>query len=60
MDNVQKQKICILWSLIMDKHLWGLNVSDYFTIQYADDIVILINWKFPVSEVLQSAQDIGQ
>jgi hypothetical protein len=47
----------LLWSLIVDDLLWGLNNSGYYTVGYADDIAILINGKFlqAVSEVLQTA-----
>jgi hypothetical protein len=44
----------LLYSLAVDEHLWELNDNDYYTVGYADDILILINGKFPrtVSEVL--------
>jgi hypothetical protein len=47
----------LLLSLVVDD-LWGLNNNGYYTVEYADDIAILINGKFPqtVSEVLQTAQ----
>jgi hypothetical protein len=47
----------LLWSLVEDDLLWGLNNNGYYTVGYADDIAILINEKFPqtVSEVLQTA-----
>jgi hypothetical protein len=47
----------LLWRLVVDDLLWGLNNSGYYTVGYADDIAILINGKFPqmVSEVLQTA-----
>jgi hypothetical protein len=47
----------LLWSLVMDDLLWGLNYRSKYTVEYADDIAILINGKFPqmVSEVLQTA-----
>jgi hypothetical protein len=47
----------LLWSLVVDNLLWGLNNNDSYTVGYADDIAILINGKFPqtVSEVLQTA-----
>jgi hypothetical protein len=37
--------------------LWRLNNSGYYTVRYADDILILINGRFlqTVSEVLQTA-----
>jgi hypothetical protein len=46
-----------LWSLVVDDLLWGLKYNGYYTVGYADDIVILINGKFPrtMSEVLQTA-----
>jgi hypothetical protein len=52
----------LLWSLIMHNLLWGLNNNGYYTAEYADDIAILINGKFPqtVSEVLQTALCIVQ
>jgi hypothetical protein len=47
----------LLWSLVVDDLLWGLNNRGYYTVGYADDFEILINGKFPqaVSEVLQTA-----
>jgi hypothetical protein len=47
----------LLWSLVMDDLISGLNSNGYYTVGYADDIAILINRKFPhtVSEVLQTA-----
>jgi hypothetical protein len=47
----------LLWSLVMDDLLWGLNNNGYYKVGYADDIAILINGKFPhtLSEVLQTA-----
>jgi hypothetical protein len=47
----------LLWSLVVDDLLWGLNSNVYYTIGYADGTAILINGKFPhtVSEVLQTA-----
>jgi hypothetical protein len=47
----------LLWSLVTDDHLRGLNSNDNYTVGYADDIAILINGKFPqtLSEVLQTA-----
>jgi hypothetical protein len=46
----------LLWSLLMDDLLWGLDNNGYYTVGYADDIAILINGKFPqtVSDVLQT------
>jgi hypothetical protein len=45
----------LLWSLVVDDFIWGLNILGYYTVGYADDITILINGKFPhtLSEVLQ-------
>jgi hypothetical protein len=47
----------VLRSLVVDDLLWGLDNNGYYTVEYADDIAILINRKFPhtVSEVLQRA-----
>jgi hypothetical protein len=47
----------LLWSLVVDDFISGLNSSGYYTVGYADDIAILIKRKFPhtVSEVLQTA-----
>jgi hypothetical protein len=44
----------LLWSLVVDDLLWGLNNSGYYTLRYTDDIAILINGKFlqTASEVL--------
>jgi hypothetical protein len=44
----------LLWSLVMDDLVWGLNNNGYYTVGYADDTAILINGKFlqTVSEVL--------
>jgi hypothetical protein len=36
----------LLWSLVVDDLLWGLNDNGYYTVGYADDIAILINGKF--------------
>jgi hypothetical protein len=46
----------LLWSLVVDDLIWGLNNDGYYTVRYTDDIAILINKKFPhtVSEVLQT------
>jgi hypothetical protein len=33
----------LLWSLVVDELLWELNGNDYYTIGYADDIVVLIS-----------------
>jgi hypothetical protein len=47
----------LLWSLVVDDLLWGLNSNNYYAIRYADDIAVLINKKSlqTVSEVLQTA-----
>jgi hypothetical protein len=47
----------LLWSLVVDDLIWGLNNNGYYTVGYTDDIAIPINGKFPhmVSEVLQTA-----
>jgi hypothetical protein len=37
----------LLWSLVVDDLLWELNYRGYYTVEYADDIAILINGKFP-------------
>jgi hypothetical protein len=48
--------------VIVGKLLWELNDNDYYTGGNADDIVILINGKFPQTmlEVLQTALHIVQ
>jgi hypothetical protein len=47
----------LLWSLVVDDLISGLNSNGYYTVGYADDIAILINGKFlhTVSVVLQTA-----
>jgi hypothetical protein len=47
----------LLWSLLVDDLIWGLNKNGYYTVGYADDTAILIYGKLPqtVSEVLQTA-----
>jgi hypothetical protein len=47
----------LLWSLVVDDLLWGLNVDGYYTVGYAEDIAILTQEKFltTVSEYLQTA-----
>jgi hypothetical protein len=47
----------LLWSLVVNKLLWQLNDNGHYTVACADDIAIIINWKFlqTVSEVLQTA-----
>jgi hypothetical protein len=37
----------LLWSLVMDNLLWGLNKNGYYTTGCTDDIAILLNGKFP-------------
>jgi hypothetical protein len=37
----------LLWSLVLDDLLWGLNYRGYYTVGYADAIAILINGKSP-------------
>jgi hypothetical protein len=37
----------LLWSLVVDDLLWGLNNNGYYTVGYADDIAILVNGIFP-------------
>jgi hypothetical protein len=51
-----------LWSLIVDGLLRELNEGGYYAIEYADDITILINGRFPqtVLEVLQTALGLVQ
>jgi hypothetical protein len=46
----------LLWSLVVDDLLRGLNKNGYYTVGYADDIAILINGKShqTVSEILQT------
>jgi hypothetical protein len=46
----------LLWSLVVDDLIWCLNNNGHYTVEYADDITILINGKFPqtLSEVLQT------
>jgi hypothetical protein len=36
----------LLWSLAVDELLWELNDKGYYTVQYIDNIAILINGKF--------------
>jgi hypothetical protein len=45
----------LLWSLVVDKFIRGLNENGYYTVGYADDVAILVSIKFPytVSELLQ-------
>jgi hypothetical protein len=47
----------LLWSLVVDELVGGLNGIGYYTLGYADDIAILIHGKFPntVSELQQEA-----
>jgi hypothetical protein len=37
----------LLWNLVVDDLIWGLNSNGYYTVGYADDIAIRINGKFP-------------
>jgi hypothetical protein len=61
-EQLRSEGVCrgvlspLLWSLVVDDLLWGLDSNGYYTVGYADDIVILINGKFlqTVSEVLQT------
>jgi hypothetical protein len=52
----------LLWSLVVDKLIGGLDRNGYYTLGYADDIAILICGKFPntVSELLQEALSMAQ
>jgi hypothetical protein len=52
----------LLWSLVVDKLIEGLNENGYNTLGYADDIAILVSGKFPytVSELLQEALSMAQ
>jgi hypothetical protein len=52
----------LLWSLVVDKLIGGLNGNGYYTLGYADDIAIPIHGKFPntVSELLQEASSMVQ
>jgi hypothetical protein len=47
----------LLWSLVVDELIEGLNGNGYYTLGYAEHIAILICRKFPntVSELLQEA-----
>jgi hypothetical protein len=47
----------LLWSLVVDDLLWGLNDVGYYTVGYADDVAIFTQGKFltTVSECLQTA-----
>ena len=47
----------LLWNLTVDELLWDLNEAGYYSIEFADDIAIIIRGKFlsTVSEVLQNA-----
>jgi hypothetical protein len=44
----------LLWALVVDDLLWGLNNNGNYTVGYADNIALLIDWKFlqTVSKVL--------
>jgi hypothetical protein len=37
----------LLWSLVVDELIGGLNGNDYYSMGYADDIAVLIRRKFP-------------
>jgi hypothetical protein len=52
----------LLWSLVVDELIEGLNGSGYYTLGYTDYIAILIRGKFPktVSELLQEALSMVQ
>jgi hypothetical protein len=52
----------LLWSLVVDKLIRGLNESGCYTMGYADGITILIGRKFPntISELLQEAFGVVQ
>jgi hypothetical protein len=52
----------LLWSLVLDELVEGLNENGYNTLGYADDIAILVIRKFPytVSELLQEALSMFQ
>jgi hypothetical protein len=52
----------LLWSLIVDELIGGLNGNGYYTLGYAGDTAILIRRKFPntVSELLQEALSMVQ
>jgi hypothetical protein len=52
----------LLWSLVVDELIGGLNENGYYTLGYADDIAILVSGKFPytVSELLQVALSMVQ
>jgi hypothetical protein len=47
----------LLWSLVVDDLLWGLNDDGYYTVGYDDDIAILTHGKVlaTLSECLQTA-----
>jgi hypothetical protein len=52
----------LLWNLVVDELLMGLNEGSYYAVGYADNIAILINGKFlsMVSEVLRTPLGIAQ
>jgi hypothetical protein len=52
----------LLWSLVMDELVEGLNEKGCCTLGYADDIAILVSGRFPytVSELLQEALSMVQ
>jgi hypothetical protein len=47
----------LLWNLVVDEPIGGFNGNDYYTLEYADEIAVLIHGRFPstVSELLQEA-----
>jgi hypothetical protein len=46
----------LLWSLVVDDLLWGLNNNGYYTVGHVVDIAILISGNFPqtASEVVHT------
>jgi hypothetical protein len=52
----------LLWSLVVDELIGGLRGNGHYTLEYADDIAILMCGKFPntVSELLQEALSMVQ
>lgn len=52
----------LMWSLVVNDLIGGLDENECYTLRYADDIAILICGKFPntVSELLQEALSIVQ
>jgi hypothetical protein len=43
----------LLWNLVLDEFLWGLDSNGCYTIGYADDKAILINGKFPPTAAME-------